>query len=193
MLREQPELLREDPVRDMDLWRRMYLPADHVRVGYVTAPAAQVPAAQYCWGCTWLEDGLPGSAVAVCLRASALVRNCSCAESMTRCEILEVMVGRIRAAGWPLLLVVDDGNGGMEAWIDAIAAEYRLLVSQGRCPGGRNLRTGPFHRVLWAYHGLWEPWDADDWATLNAACRRPVSTVERRINWTASLRRTAIR
>src|SRR5215469_9289704 len=53
MLRERPDLLREDPVRDMDLWRRMYLPTDHVRVGCATALAVDIPAAQYCWGCTW--------------------------------------------------------------------------------------------------------------------------------------------
>jgi hypothetical protein len=163
MLQDQPDLRREDAARDMDLWRRMYTPNDRVRVGSVTAKAAEVPVAEYCWGCAWCRDGVPGSAVAICLRATELGRGYSCAEPMTRREALEAVLGRMRAARLPLLLVVDDGEGGMEAWIDVSVQLFRNIISRGRCPGGRNAYTGRPHRVLWSYEGLFEPWSVDGW------------------------------
>lgn len=162
MLREHADLLQEDATRDMDLWRRMYAPNDRVRVGSTTAKASEVPAAEYCWGCTWRQNGAPGSAVAICLHAAELRRASSCIEPMTRREVFEAVLGRIRAAHLPLLLVVDDGEGGIEAWIDASVQMFRMIISRGRCPGGRNADTGRPHRVLWAYEGLFEPWSADD-------------------------------
>ena len=168
MLKEQPELLREDAVRDMDLWRRLYAPRDVVRVGDVMAEAESVPVAEYCWGCTWQADGLPRSAVAICMRAANLVRSAPHADAVTHREVCEAVIGHMRAEGVPILLVVDDGEGGLEVWTDAVASEYRMLVSRGCCPGGRNARTDRAHRVLWAYPGLWEPWAADEWRTTNA-------------------------
>lgn len=173
MLREHPDLLYEDAARDMDLWRRMYAPNDRIRVGSATAKASEVPAAEYCWGCTWCRDGVPGSAVAMCLHAAELGRGSSCAEPMTNREVLEAVLGRIRAAHLPILLVVDDGEGGIEAWIDASVHMFRMIISRGRCPGGRNADTGRPHRVLWAYEGLFEPWSADDWDTLETRPDRP--------------------
>jgi len=166
MLHEHPELLQEDAARDMDLWRRMYAPNDRVRVGSATAKASEVPAGEYCWGCTWCRDGVPRSAVAICLHAAELGRGSSCADFMTRCEVFEAVLGRIRAAHLPLLLVVDDGEGGIEAWIDASLQMFRTIISRGRCPGGRNADTGRPHRVLWAYEGLFAPWSAEDWDVL---------------------------
>src|ERR1700751_2114362 len=150
MLHEHPELLQEDAARDMDLWRRMYAPNDRVRGGSATEKASEVPAAEYCWGCTWCRDGVPGSAVAICLHAAELGRGSSCADSMTRRGVFEAVLGRIRAAHLPLLLVVDDGEGGIEAWIDASLQMFRTIISRGRCPGGCNPHTGKPQRGLWA-------------------------------------------
>ena len=179
MLREHPDLLYEDAARDMDLWRRMYAPNDRVRVGSATAKASEVPAAEYCWGCTWCRDGVPGSAVAICLHAAELGRGSSCVEPMTRREVLEGVLGRIRAAHLPLLLVVDDGDGGIEAWLDASVQMFRTIISRGRCPGGCNTDTGRLHRVLWAYEGLFEPWSADDWDASESTPDRPSLFVAR--------------
>ena len=41
MLREQPDLLRKDPERDMDLWRHLFAPDDLVRVGNACRTACE--------------------------------------------------------------------------------------------------------------------------------------------------------
>src|SRR6266446_7034747 len=79
-------------------------------------------------------------------------------ESAPSCE---AALGRLRGAGIPIVMVVDDGEGGLECWCDADPASYRLLVSRGRCPGGTNAKTGKIHRVLWADPGTRVPWEED--------------------------------
>jgi hypothetical protein len=85
---------------------------------------------------------------------------------MTNREVLEAVLGRIRAAHLPVLLIVEDGEGGLEVWLDAVISDLGGYVrwprSQGRCPGGINSATGRRHRVVWAYEGLLEPWESDD-------------------------------
>ena len=82
------------------------------------------------------------------------------------------MVGRMRAGDLPVLLIVDDGEGGLEVWLDAVILDLgrylRRARSQGRCPGGSNSATGRCHRILWAYEGLFEPWESDDWGFASA-------------------------
>ena len=86
---------------------------------------------------------------------------------MTNREVLEAVLGRIRAAHLPVLLIVEDGEGGLEIWLDAVISDLgrylRRARTHGRCPGGSNSATGQRHRVLWAYEGLFEPWESDDW------------------------------
>ena len=68
MLREQPDLLREDPVRDMDLWRHLFAPDDLVWVGNACRPACEAVSAEWCSGkhlerrCDCDDDGpMPAS------------------------------------------------------------------------------------------------------------------------------------
>ena len=172
MLREQPALVREDAARDLVLWQRLYSPLDIVRVGDVAAEAASVFAAEYCWGCTWSADAaVPQSAVAYCCNAAEMLLGASCAEPMTRPEACEAVLGRMHRAGMPILLIVGDGDSGLDAWIDAAPSGDLLRMSRGRCPGGKNNRTGRVHRVVWAYQGLWEEWRDEDW-------RLPGATLE---------------
>jgi hypothetical protein len=70
--------------------------------------------------------------------------------------------------GMPILLIVGDGDGGLDTWIDAAASGYPLRASRGRCPGGKNSRTGQVHRVVWAYQGLWEEWRDEEWCLPDA-------------------------
>jgi hypothetical protein len=168
MLREQSELGREDEERDFGLWLRLFEPDDRVRIGEVIREASAASPDELCWGCTWGHDGVPKNAVGHCASARELLRGESHADAMTHREVCEAVIGRMRAEGAPILLVVDDGEDGLEVWTDAVASEYRMLISRGRCPGGRNARTGRAHRVLWAYPGVWEPWAADEWRTTNA-------------------------
>jgi hypothetical protein len=90
-----------------------------------------------------------------------LLRGASHVETMSRRQACEAVVGRLRGAGIPIVMVVDDGDGGLECWCDADPASYRLLVSRGRCPGGTNAKTGKIHRVLWADPGTRVPWEED--------------------------------
>lgn len=165
MLREQPELVREDAARDLALWQRLYSPRDIVRAGDVMAEAASVLAAEYCWGCTWRADAaVPQSAVAYCCNAAELLRGACCAEPMTRPEACEAVLGRMHRARMPILLIVGDGDGGLDVWIDATPSGLPLRASRGRCPGGKNSRTGRVHKVVWAYQGLWGEWEDEEWS-----------------------------
>lgn len=189
MLRSQPDLREIDPPRDLNLWQHLFEADDLVRVGETTVEAANAPAAEYCWGNVWC-DGVPIATVAYCLSAADLLRGASNAEPMNPRQACEAVIGRLRRARMPIVMVVDDGDGGLECWCDADPARYRLLVSQGRCPGGKNSRTGRAHRVVWAYQGLWEEWCLSDatlepdwvdahvdrtmgWATAQIPKRRP--------------------
>jgi hypothetical protein len=124
----------------------------------VTSEASAACPDEFCWGGTWQQDGVPKRPVAHCVSARELLRGVSHAEAMTRREACEAVIGRMRVSSVPILLVVDDGEEGLEVWIDAVVSDPPLPVSQGRCPGGRNARTGRMHRVVWAYEGLWEEW-----------------------------------
>jgi hypothetical protein len=66
-----------------------------------------------------------------------------------------------------IVMVVDDGDGGLECWIDPPAGSYPV-PSHGRCPGGRNGRTGRRHRVVWAHPGTRVDW-GDEQERVNAA------------------------
>jgi len=66
MLREQPDLFRRDPVRDMDLWRHLFAPDDFVRVGNACRPACEAVPAEWCSG--------PNSCVTRCPFAKILKR-----------------------------------------------------------------------------------------------------------------------
>ena len=160
MLRSQPDLRDFDPARDLDLWRHLFDADDLVVVGERTSPAAEIPVAEYCWGNIW-RDGLPVETVAYCLRTADLLRGATYAEQMSPRQACEAVLGRLRTARIPIVMVVDDGDGGLECWCDADPTSYRLLVSRGRCPGGTNSRTGKKHRVLWADPGTRVPWEED--------------------------------
>ena len=160
MLRSQPDLRETNPERDLDLWRHLFDADDLVLIGETATAAAHAPVAEYCWGNVW-RDGLPVGTVAYCLRAVDLLRGSSYAESMSRRQACEAVLGRLRGAGIPIVMIVDDGEGGLECWCDADPARYRLLVSRGRCPGGTNTNTGKIHRVLWADPGTRVPWEED--------------------------------
>jgi hypothetical protein len=151
-------------ISDIEVWRRLYLPRDLVRVGDVLSPAHVAPPAEYCCGCTWSADGTPRDSVAYCLSAADLLRGATCAERMSPREACEAVLGRMRAADLPILLVTDDGQHGVEAWIDASLSACEGC-ERGRCPGGINSGTGRVHRVLWAYEGLWHAgWSDEEWA-----------------------------
>lgn len=160
MLRSQPDLREINPERDLDLWRHLFDPDDLVVVGETAGPAAEIPVAEFCWGNVW-RNGLPVETIAYCLKAADLLRGATHAEQMTPRQICEAVLGRLRAARIPIVMVVDDGDGGLECWCDADPSAYRLLVSRGRCPGGTNGRTGKKHRVLWADPGTRVPWEED--------------------------------
>lgn len=164
MLKEQPELACEDEGRDLGLWLRLFEPDDLVRVGEAICEATATTPDEMCWGCTWQRDGVVKSVVAYCVSATELLRGLSRSEAMTRREACEAVIGRLRARNVPILLVVDDGEEGLEVWIDTAVGVPLESMLQGRCPGGRNPRTRRRHRVLWAYEGLWEDWDDDDWS-----------------------------
>jgi hypothetical protein len=161
MLRSQPDLREIDPVRDLDLWRHLFDADDLVLVDETTTTtASDAPAAEYCWGNVW-HNGVPIATVAYCLRAADLLRGASYAERMSPRQACEAVIGRLRGAGTPIVMVVDDAEGGLECWCDADPASYRLLVSRGRCPGGVNKKTGRIHRVVWADPGTRVPWEED--------------------------------
>jgi hypothetical protein len=187
MLRSQPDLREIDPPRDLDLWRHLFEADDFVRVGEATVEAANAAAAEYCWGNVWRDD-VPIATVAYCLRAADLLRGASKAEPMNPRQACEAVIGRLRRAGMPILMVVDDGEDGSECWCDADPARYRLLVSQGRCPGGKNSRTGRVHRVVWAYQGLWEEWREQDWCLPDGTLEPDwlEAHVDRAIGWTTA-------
>ncbi len=160
MLRSQPDLRDIDSARDLDLWRHLFDADDLVLVGERSSPAADLLASEYCWGNIW-RNGLPVQTVAYCLRAADLLRGATYAEQMSSRQACEAVLGRLRNARIPIVMVVDDGEGGLECWCDADPSAYRLLVSRGRCPGGTNSRTGKTHRVLWADPGTRVPWEDD--------------------------------
>src|ERR1700737_3953204 len=71
MLGEQPDLLRKDPERDMDLWRLLCAPDDLVRVGNVCRVACEAVVAEWCSGNTWSDEVIVAT-TAVCWSALAL-------------------------------------------------------------------------------------------------------------------------
>ena len=61
MLQEQPDLLRKDAERDMDLWRHLFAPDDLVRVGNECRVACEAVAAEWCSGNTWSGKVIEGT------------------------------------------------------------------------------------------------------------------------------------
>jgi hypothetical protein len=160
MLREQPDLRREDPARDMDLWRHLFAPDDLVRVGSVCQFAAKAAPAEWCFGNTWSNDSIE-TTVTFCWPATALLRRATLNQPMTRKQACEAVLGRLRAAGAEIVMVVDDGGGGLECWVDPGPSTFPVL-SKGRCPGGRNRKTGLVHRVVWATPAARIDWACDE-------------------------------
>src|SRR4029077_19219526 len=160
MLREQPDLLRWDPVRDMDLWRHLFAPDDLVRVGNACRPACEAVPAEWCSGNTWSGDAIMTTA-ALCLPASVLLRGATRKEPMSRRQACEAVLGRLQVAGREIVMIVDDGGDGLECWIDPKPGGYPVY-SKGRCPGGRNNKTGLVHRVVGATPATRIDWARDE-------------------------------
>ena len=112
MLREQPDLSRRDAGRDMDLWCHLFAPDDIIRVGHICYAACEATAAEWCWGNTWAGTVIQRT-VALCWPASALLRGATRQDILTQQEACEAVVGRLRDAGAEIVLVVDDGDGGL--------------------------------------------------------------------------------
>jgi hypothetical protein len=167
MLQEQPDLLRKDPERDMDLWRHLFAPDDFVRGGNVCGAACEGVAAEWCSGNTWNRELVVATA-AVCWPALALLRGATCKEPMSRGEACEAVLRRLRAARVEIVMVVEDGGGGLECWIDPVPGSFPMH-SRGRCPGGVNSRTGSVHRVVRAHPLTRIAWEDDDWSLWEAA------------------------
>src|SRR5580704_9378694 len=108
MLREQPDLLRKDPERDMDLWRHLFAPDDLVRVGNGCRATCETIAAEWCSGNTWSGESVAAT-TALCWPASTLLRGATCMEPMNRGEACEAVLGRLRAAGIEMVMAVEDG------------------------------------------------------------------------------------
>jgi hypothetical protein len=169
MFREQPDLSRKDARRDMDIWRHLFAPDEIVRVGRVYRAACEIAAAEWCWGNTWDGTVIHGT-VALCWPASALLRGATRDDTMSQHEACEAVLGRLRSASAEIVLVVDDGDGGLECWIDPGPGGYPVAYkSRGRCPGGVNRRTGRPHRVVWAHPVTRIAWEEDDWSLWDAA------------------------
>jgi hypothetical protein len=166
MLREQPDLLAKDPQRDMELWRHLFAPDDLVRVGNACRAACEVVATEWCSGNTWSGESVVAT-TALCWPALALLRGATCKEPMSRREACEAVLGRLRADGVEMVMVVEDGDGGLECWIDPAPGSYPIR-SRGRCPGGVNNRTGAVHRVVWAHPITRIAWEDDEWSVWEA-------------------------
>ena len=166
MLKEQSDLLRKDPERDMDLWRHLFAPDDIVRVGNAYRVACEASAAEWCSGNTWSDEVIMGTA-AVCWPAFALLRGATCKEPMSPAQVCEAVLGRVRAAGTEIAMVVEDGDGALECWVDPVPGSFPMH-SRGRCPGGINSRTGLPHRVVWAHPITRIAWEDDDWSVWEA-------------------------
>ena len=159
MLTAQPDLQKEDPERDMNLWRHLFAPNDVVRVGDVYSEASSAKSGEYCWGNTWLGDAIEAT-TALCWNASALLRGATYREAMSRSQACEAVLGRLRVGGKQIVMVVDDGAGGLECWIDPEPGTHPVS-SKGRCPGGRNNKTGRMHRVVWADQAARIAWEIE--------------------------------
>jgi hypothetical protein len=78
-----------------------------------------------------------------------------------RCEMV---IEQLRQTGESILLIVTDGAGGLDCWVDAcgsLLAEEAFTQMQARCPGGANPITGEVHRVIWADPATRIPWVDD--------------------------------
>ena len=167
MFVEQPDLREADPDRDLNLWRHLFAPDDFVQVGTQCRAACEATAEEWCSGNIW-SDGVIVATVALCWPALALLRGATCKEPMSRGQACEAVLGRLRAARVEIVMVVEDGEGGLECWIDPVPGSYPI-PSMGRCPGGVNSRTGQLHRVVWAHPVTRIAWDDDDWLVWEAA------------------------
>jgi hypothetical protein len=147
----------------------LFAPDDIVRVGRIRRTACEASAAEWCWGNCWAGAEIQET-VALCWPASALLRGSICEDKMTQHEACEAVLGRLRGGSLEIVLVVDDGDGGLECWIDPATGSYPVASrSRGRCPGGVNSRTGRLHRVVWAHPITRIAWEEDDWSVWEAA------------------------
>ena len=167
MLAEQPDLREADADRDMDLWRHLFAPDDLVRVGTQCRAACEATPEEWCSGNILSGDAIVATA-ALCWPALALLRGATWNEPMSRGQACEAVLGRLRAARVEIVMVVEDGEGGLECWIDPAPGSYPI-PSTGRCPGGVNSRTGQLHRVVWAHPVTRIAWEDDDWLVWEAA------------------------
>jgi len=168
MLAEQPDLQETNPGRDLNLWRHLFAPDDFVRVGTQCRAACEATAEEWCSGNIWRSDGVIVATVALCWPALALLRGATCKEPMSRSQACEAVLARLRAARMEVVMMVEDGEDGLECWIDPVPGSYPI-PSRGRCPGGVNSRTGRLHRVVWAHPVTRIAWEDDDWPVGEAA------------------------
>jgi hypothetical protein len=162
MIEDQPDLLRKDPERDMDLWRHLFAPDDLVHVGNACAVACAAAAAESCSRNTWNYEVIVATA-AVCWPPLALLRGTACKEPMTRAQACEGVLGRLIAAGIEIAMVVEDGDGALECLLDPVPGSFPMH-SRGRCPRGMNSRTELAHRVVWAHPITRIACEKDDWS-----------------------------
>ena len=79
-------------------------------------------------------------------------------------EVLVLESGDLAGGKARSIPVVDDGDGGLECWVDPAPNRYWIASrSRGRCPGGVNSRTGRLHRVVWAHPVTRIAWEEDNW------------------------------
>jgi hypothetical protein len=167
MLLAQPDLREINPERDMGLWRHLYAPDDGIQTGEIVSSAAIAKTAEFCSGNTWCVDGIL-STVAICWSALVLLRGATYKEAMSRRQACEAVIGRLRFVGIEIVMVVDDGDGGLECWIDPPPGSYPVY-SRGRCPGGTNSKTGQTQRVVWAHPATRIDWIGDNNSDIRAA------------------------
>jgi hypothetical protein len=167
MLREQPDLFGRNPGRDMDLWRHLFAPDDFVRVGNAYRAASEAAAAEWGSGNTRSDDPIVATA-ALCWPALALLQGATYKEPRSRGQACEAVLGRLRAAWADEVMVVENGEGGLECWIDPVPGSYPI-PSTGRCPGVVNTRTGRLTQVVWAHPVTRIAWEDNDWPVWEAA------------------------
>jgi len=109
---------------------------------------------------TWGEYVQVDASKYVVLPADQLLRGATYKESMTRREACEAVIGRLHKR-YDTALVIDDGEEGLEIWIEWDPVLTHLPGHLVRCPGGINRLTGRAHRIVWACFIVKVPWSED--------------------------------